>query len=364
MAEYFVRSPDSENARGPFSMEKLQSLAEVGQVDKSSLYYDSASEKWKAVGENEELCTQLFPQKKKLTLRKTRTEHNPEPEEISKKSEEAVPGPEESKPARIVGKSLPTPSDEGESEAVEEIEEPDLHGRKPALREDEQDGKQESPTPKKKSAAPQPREKFKSGRESSPKKPQERTPERGKNTLSGMEVEDLLVAAEGDTEHLHQLHEEKAWRERAVALSIPIISSLLLLSGVSLIAGKSTVVYALFSKGWGSHLFKLFEQPMLALGFIDLFLALAIALAVTSLYPVVRLRLMFGLGYLGWISFAEWVAGSELGIFQLAALCVFSAGLYICTITIKFTTLILAGICALAGVTALGLVLNYPDLFF
>ncbi len=46
--EYYIRAPDSEDARGPFNMEKLSSLVEIDQVDKETLYYDDEKEEWLA----------------------------------------------------------------------------------------------------------------------------------------------------------------------------------------------------------------------------------------------------------------------------------------------------------------------------
>lgn len=86
--EYYVRQPDSETARGPFNIDKLLSLVEAEQVTRDTLYYDEAKESWVRVGGNEELCRQLFPEKKKLALRpRGRDELNllNNPEEISSK---------------------------------------------------------------------------------------------------------------------------------------------------------------------------------------------------------------------------------------------------------------------------------------
>ena len=67
--EYYIRQPDSEDARGPFNMEKLSSLVEIDQVDKETLYYDDEKEEWLAFGDNSELASRVFPEKKKLILR-------------------------------------------------------------------------------------------------------------------------------------------------------------------------------------------------------------------------------------------------------------------------------------------------------
>ncbi|MEY4488551.1 MAG: hypothetical protein RIQ79_1059, partial [Verrucomicrobiota bacterium] len=67
--EYYIRKPEENEARGPFSMEQLTSLAENGQVDDSSLYYDAAKEEWTPVGNDKALHDALFPAKKNLRVR-------------------------------------------------------------------------------------------------------------------------------------------------------------------------------------------------------------------------------------------------------------------------------------------------------
>ncbi len=67
--EYYIRQPDSEEARGPFSVDKLASLAEADQVDTETLYYVEDSEEWLSIVSNENLRLEVFPEKKKLTLR-------------------------------------------------------------------------------------------------------------------------------------------------------------------------------------------------------------------------------------------------------------------------------------------------------
>ena len=66
MSEYFIRYPDSEEAKGPYSIEQLQSLAESKKVTPDTLYYDDDKEVWIAVKGNESLAEILFPAVKKL----------------------------------------------------------------------------------------------------------------------------------------------------------------------------------------------------------------------------------------------------------------------------------------------------------
>jgi hypothetical protein len=67
--EFYVRSASETEARGPFTQEHLVSLVENGQITKETLFYDATSEQWMAIGDNAELCAQLFPEKKTLKLK-------------------------------------------------------------------------------------------------------------------------------------------------------------------------------------------------------------------------------------------------------------------------------------------------------
>jgi hypothetical protein len=68
--EFYIRSASETEARGPFSVEQLVSLAETGQVTLETLYYDASAEKWIAIGENADVRALVFPEKKKLTIKK------------------------------------------------------------------------------------------------------------------------------------------------------------------------------------------------------------------------------------------------------------------------------------------------------
>jgi len=68
--EFYIRSASETEARGPFSVEQLVSLSENGQVTPETLYYDANAEKWIVIGENAEVHALVFPEKKKLTVKK------------------------------------------------------------------------------------------------------------------------------------------------------------------------------------------------------------------------------------------------------------------------------------------------------
>lgn len=67
--EFYLRSATETEARGPFTLEQLVSLAESGKVTQDLLYYDGGSEQWVRISDNAELKATLFPEKKKLRVK-------------------------------------------------------------------------------------------------------------------------------------------------------------------------------------------------------------------------------------------------------------------------------------------------------
>lgn len=67
--EYYIRKAHEADARGPFTLEQLSSLAENGQADPDTFYYDAATEAWTAISANPALMESLFPAKKNLRVK-------------------------------------------------------------------------------------------------------------------------------------------------------------------------------------------------------------------------------------------------------------------------------------------------------
>jgi hypothetical protein len=67
--EYYIREVSENEARGPFNLEQLVSLAETGQVTVETLWYDPMIEDWAPIGINDELKGTLFPEKRKLRMK-------------------------------------------------------------------------------------------------------------------------------------------------------------------------------------------------------------------------------------------------------------------------------------------------------
>lgn len=77
MTEYYIRQPDSEDARGPFDLQKIADLVEAKQADKTTLYYDEEQDDWLPVWENIQMREVLFPEKKSLSLKAKEAVKNP-----------------------------------------------------------------------------------------------------------------------------------------------------------------------------------------------------------------------------------------------------------------------------------------------
>lgn len=69
MAEYYIKAPDTDHARGPLSLEQLKSLAETDSINQDTLLYDDLTEKWKPLAAFTELVHEVFPEKRSLKLR-------------------------------------------------------------------------------------------------------------------------------------------------------------------------------------------------------------------------------------------------------------------------------------------------------
>lgn len=67
--EFFVRGPEEETASGPFTIDALLTLAEAGKIAPDHYYFDPRMESWALIRSNEVLMGQVFPEKKRLSLR-------------------------------------------------------------------------------------------------------------------------------------------------------------------------------------------------------------------------------------------------------------------------------------------------------
>jgi hypothetical protein len=88
---------------------------------------------------------------------------------------------------------------------------------------------------------------------------------------------------------------------------------------------------------------KLLAHPFVALGVIDIILAIFLALGMVSLYPFFRFRAALGLGLMGFVFYAQ---GDTT---PLIAVAVGSVGLYLCTVVTSFIPALIAFVAAVGG---------------
>jgi hypothetical protein len=67
--ELYIRNATDTEAKGPYGIQQLTSLAEAGQITPDTLVYDATTEQWAALNTQAELMAQVFPEKKKLGLK-------------------------------------------------------------------------------------------------------------------------------------------------------------------------------------------------------------------------------------------------------------------------------------------------------
>ena len=82
--EIYIRNASETEARGPFSIQQVADLAEAGQVTVETLVYDAENEQWLAINAKPELMGQIFPEKKKLTLKEKEFSALNKPQENAK----------------------------------------------------------------------------------------------------------------------------------------------------------------------------------------------------------------------------------------------------------------------------------------
>lgn len=219
MSEYFIRYPDSEEAKGPYNLEQLQSLSEAKKVKPDTLYYDEDKEVWVAVHSNADLNEALFPEEKKLALRK-KGEENPN--------------------------RLNKPEDENRKKVT---------------------------------------------------------------------IEEILAAAEGDTEETKNKTVKAKWKHRTIGFTSLSLTITFILSAVGLAFINLDTIQTLNPA-------LILASPLVVIAAIDAFLALCLALSVTTVYPLVRFRAVAGLGCIA-LYFYSFDQMTLAALFSISMICAF-----------------------------------------
>jgi hypothetical protein len=238
--EFYVRGINDAEARGPFSLEQLGSLAEAGQLTPDTYYYDAGTEQWLTLDSNTEMKAAIWPEKRKLGFK------------------------------------------QAEFKAVNQ----DMGSAPPIT------------------------------------------------------VQQFLDAAEGRTDDTKGKKDKSLDMMRAAMWGTRGAAVMLLISAVALSLPSIDSIIAM-------DFAKMLERPLIILGVVDLVLGILLMLGVISLYPFVRFRAVFGLGFLGFIL---WSQGNNTAVVALGA---GSAGLYFATIFLSYLPLGVALLAGIGGMAAL-----------
>jgi len=156
-------------------------------------------------------------------------------------------------------------------------------------------------------------------------------------------VQQFLDAAEGRTD------ETKGKKDKSVIMMSAAIwgtRSAALISFASALALILPGIEALTAMDFN----KIMQMPGIILGVVDAVIGLLLLLGVITIYPFVRFRAVFGLGFLGFLFMTQ---GQLTPMIAVAA---GSVGLYFCTIFLSYIPLAVAALLGLGGMAMLATV--------
>ena len=149
-------------------------------------------------------------------------------------------------------------------------------------------------------------------------------------------VSDMLAAAEGHTDDTRGKSDPQVAMARAARIGMyGALVSLVLAAAAEILPHTDTLVS--MTPG------KLLAHPFVALGVIDIVLAILLALGMVTLYPFFRFRAALGLGLMGFMFYAQ---GDSM---PLIAVAVGSVGLYLCTVVVSFLPAVVSFAAAVGG---------------
>jgi hypothetical protein len=150
-------------------------------------------------------------------------------------------------------------------------------------------------------------------------------------------VQQMLAAAEGSTAETRDKMGFADAQARAARIGLIAATLVCLFSATALILPHSDAVMAM-------DLGAMSEHPLVFLGLVDLVCTAFLALGMAAIYPFIRFRAVFGIGFLGLLF---WLQDKP----QFALLIVGgSVGLYFCTIVLSLLPALLSALLGLAGI--------------
>jgi hypothetical protein len=153
-------------------------------------------------------------------------------------------------------------------------------------------------------------------------------------------VQQFLAAAEGKTEDTKGKKDKNVIMMDVAIWGTRSTAAISILSAIALILPNIDAVVSM-------DLGKILEKPFIILGLMDAAIGLLLLLGVISLYPFVRFRAVFGLGFLGFLFMTQ---GQLTPMIAVAA---GSTGLYFCTIFLSYIPLAVAALLGLGGMAML-----------
>jgi len=153
-------------------------------------------------------------------------------------------------------------------------------------------------------------------------------------------VQQFLAAAEGKTEETKDKQDKSVMMMNASIWGARAAAVICLLSAAALILPGIDAVMAM-------DLSKIMLKPAIFLGVLDVVLGVLLLLGVITLYPFIRFRAVFGLGFLGFLFLTQ---GQVTPMIAVAA---GSVGLYFCTIFLSYIPLAVAALMGLGGMAML-----------
>ncbi len=153
-------------------------------------------------------------------------------------------------------------------------------------------------------------------------------------------VQEFLAAAEGKTEDTKGKKDKgesmmiaSQWGTRAAAVISLLSAVALMLPGIDAIVALDVT--------------KMMDKPFILLGLADALIGLLLLLGVISIYPLIRFRAAFGLGFLGFLFMSQ---GQLTPMIAVAA---GATGLYFCTIFLSYIPLAVAALLGIGGMVML-----------
>ena len=153
-------------------------------------------------------------------------------------------------------------------------------------------------------------------------------------------VEQFLAAAEGRTEDTKERRAYLMTQDRSAQIGLYAGALIFLVSAAAFILPHIDLVMNLDYP-------KIIRHPLIFLGVVDLLCAILLVLGMAAIYPFIRFRAAFGLGFLGLLF---WLQDRPLLALSAAAA---SLGMYFCTVFLSYLPITIAALLGLGGIGGL-----------